>query len=111
MPTPSTLPEMIKNVAIHEFCTRPAAAIALMNRELSPLSTFRESYRALTATPSKVLSLLSAPDVSNPAEERIFGYLTTMIGNISSSELRNFLRFVTGTSVCIAKKKQNQCSV
>ena len=53
MPTPSTLPDIIKNVAIHEFCTRPAAAIALMNRELCPLSTFRESYRALTATPSK----------------------------------------------------------
>ena len=33
-----------------------------------------------------------------------YAYLTTMIGNMQRQELRLFLRFVTGGSVCIAPK-------
>lgn len=41
---------------------------------------------------------------ANQSEERIYAYLTTMIGNMQGQELRAFLRFVTGASVCIAPK-------
>ena len=33
-------------------------------------------------------------------EERIYGYLVCMIGNMNVNEDRNFLCFVTGSSVC-----------
>lgn len=40
----------------------------------------------------------------NAAEERVYGYLTSFIGNMKLEELRLFLRFITGSSVCIDKK-------
>ena len=40
----------------------------------------------------------------NPAEDRVFGFLLAFIGNMRWSELRLFLRFVTGSSVLLAKK-------
>ena len=43
-------------------------------------------------------------DCQNPGEERILAYLTSLIGNMGTNDLHNFLRFTTGSSVCIAKK-------
>ena len=40
------------------------------------------------------------PGTKSSNEERVSAYLTTMIGNISTNELRSFLRFVTGSTVC-----------
>ena len=40
-------------------------------------------------------------DCKNPSEE---GYLTSLIGNMGTNDLQNFLRFTTGSSVCIADK-------
>ena len=56
----------------------------------------------------EVISKLNILDVFNPAEERVVGYLTTIVGNttvtsyMGPEDLRNFLRFVTGTSVLLA---------
>ena len=98
-------------MAVHEFCIKPAAAIALMNTGVhksfwatKSLQDIQRIHRALTATPSKVISMLSIPVVFNPAEERVVGYLTAMIGNMGPEDLRNFLHFVTGASVCVATK-------
>ena len=60
-------------------------------------------YSLLSVSRSKVLSLLDCQCLS-AAEERVYGYLMTMIGNMGSNDLVNFLRFVTGNSVCIASK-------
>lgn len=60
-------------------------------------------YDSLVATPDKVLGLLDVL-CTNKTEERVFGYLKTLIGNMGSDDLHNFLRFTTGSSVCIAKK-------
>lgn len=38
-----------------------------------------------------------------PNEERVFGYLLQYIGNMRVEELRTFLRYVTGSSVMLAK--------
>jgi len=35
-------------------------------------------------------------------EERILGYLPQCVRNMSTDELRQFLRFVTGSSVCLS---------
>ena len=63
----------------------------------------KKLYDSLVATPDKVLDLLDVL-CTNHAEQRVFGYLKSMIGNMGPDDLRNFLRFVTGSSVCIAKK-------
>ena len=49
--------------------------------------------------------MLEIPDTVNPAEDRVVVFLNTMIGNMTNHEdLRNFLRFVTGASVCLGTK-------
>ena len=40
----------------------------------------------------------------NSAEDRVFGYLLSFVGNMKQNELRLFLRFVTGSSVLLAKQ-------
>ena len=40
----------------------------------------------------------------NSAEDRVFGFLLTFIGSIKQNELRQFLRFVTGSSELLAKQ-------
>ena len=43
---------------------------------------------------------LLQPEFKSMNEEQIYGYLVCMIGNMNVNEGRNFLRFVTGSSVC-----------
>ena len=51
-----------------------------------------------------VLLKLDLSEASNASVELVCGYLMTMIGNMQPLQLRLFLRFVTGASVCIAPK-------
>ena len=55
-------------------------------------------------SPDKVIALLDSSDAVRPAEEHIYDYLRLMLGNMRSSELKLFLRFVTGSRVCITSK-------
>lgn len=112
IPTPSNLPNLIVQVARFEFCSKPAGAIAMIHSGIPPthkqfweqlgIDGISELYAALTVSPEKVRNLLSC-DCTNPAEERVFGYLSNMIDNMGASDVRNFLRFTTGSSVCVAK--------
>ena len=70
------------------------------------VSEFFDLYKALSATPERVLSLIEEPDNMNSAEERIFLYLTTFVSNIRQDDLRLFLRFVTGSSVLLGESIQ-----
>ena len=65
-------------------------------------------YLALTATPFKVLSLLSEPTFLNASQETVFGYLQEFIGNMTRDQVKMFLRFVTGSSVCSTKEIEVQ---
>ena len=114
IPKPATLIDIIEQVAKYELCTMPAAAITLLSSGV-PLNhqsfwakkspaDIQSLHHRLTATPLKVISFLDSGTAHNPSEERITSYLTTMIGNMQPSELRLFLRFVTGASVCISSK-------
>ena len=40
----------------------------------------------------------------NETQDRVAGYLGVFVGNLSTDLLRRFLRFVTGSSVCLAEK-------
>ena len=61
-------------------------------------------YKVLVATPQRVLSLLKEPDCRTAAEGKVFGYLTTLIGDMKRQELSSLIRFITGSSVLIAKE-------
>ncbi len=63
-------------------------------------------YLALTATPAKVLQCIEEPPLFQPSEQRIFDYLTQYIGRMKVEEVQLFLRFCTGSSVCIEKRIQ-----
>ena len=61
-------------------------------------------YRALHASPAKILELIEEPFFDNPAQQRVFNFLSDFVGNMKPDEGRIFLRFVTGSSVCLAKR-------
>ena len=114
VPSPSNVKQLILRVARHLFIGKPMGALYALNSgvpipyhcfmEQLSIDTLFRLYKALNATTSAVLSLLEEPDDMNPAEERVFGYLHSFICNMKQSELRLFLRFVTGSSVLLAKK-------
>ena len=51
-----------------------------------------------------MLNLLVFPENESINQQRVCGYLKTMIGNMSNNEVRTLLRFITGSSVCSAKR-------
>ena len=60
-------------------------------------------YKTMLLSPSKVLSLLVEPHTKDDTEEKTWFYLRSYIGNMSSDELRRFVRFVTGSFVISVK--------
>ena len=110
LPSPYNLKSCIEHIAQYEFITRPAAAVFAvysgiplthqgfwMQQSVQSMSMI---YQKLTVTAEKVRGMLVLPQAQSPNEERVYGYLTTMIGNMNTNELRSFLRFVTGSTVC-----------
>ena len=53
-------------------------------------------------SPAKVLKMFDDAEGTDANEERILGYLRQFVGSMSTDELRQFLRFVTGSSVCLS---------
>jgi len=114
MPTPKNLQDIVRQVAKYLFVTKPAAGIAMINSGIptahlefwsnKSLQDLREIYRCLSVSRKKVLGLLTVPYFSKPQEEMVFGFLQAMIGIMSQKELRLFMRFVTGSSVCATSK-------
>lgn len=111
IPKPLTWTSEVEKIAKYEFCIKPAAGIAEINSGLAfrdywakkTPSEVHSLHCRLSATPSKVISILDI-QTSNLSEQRVSGYLTTMLGNLSMQDVRLFLRFATGASVCIAPK-------
>ena len=113
IPKPGNFFQLITGIAKFHFLRKPAAAIAEIHSGIPEVHSrfwqklsigdFYAIYNALQASPAKVLALLDDESCSNKSEERIFGYLRQYIGNMQPDEIRNFLRFVTGSSVCSSK--------
>ena len=112
LPTPSNLISTIKRVSEYEFIVKPAAAIALIHSGIpkshkdywstKSMEDLCSMYDQLTVSSKKVLSLLKSSEAKSINEVRVYDYFTTMIGNMSTEELRPLLRFITGSSVCSA---------
>ena len=58
----------------------------------------------LNATTSAVLGLIEDPGDMNSAEDRVLGFLLSLVGDMKQNDLRLFLRFITDSSVLLAKK-------
>ena len=44
--------------------------------------------------------MIKHAEFKDPNEERVYGYLRQMLSTFESQQLRHFLRFVTGSTVC-----------
>ena len=115
IPSPDTLQKTILQASRYEFIVKPCAALTAMHSGIpkkhmpfwNKLSVceLHSLYLSLSATPAKVISLLDVGDsIVDPNKERIFKYLIQFVGNMDNDELRSFLRFVTGSSVCSSRK-------
>ncbi len=61
-------------------------------------------YKAMNATPSKVLAIIEEPDDPddmNMAQAKALSFLKTFVANSNPDDLRVLLRFITGSSVMI----------
>lgn len=112
VPNHRNFKEMLMQVARYEFLVKPMAAISLIHdgipilhspfwNRLSVEDAFR-LYMTLTANPGKVVSILQSLPL-NSNEERVFTYLKQFIGSMNQDDVRKFLRFTTGSSVCLTK--------
>ena len=114
MPSPSNIKQLVLRVARHQFLGKPLGALYALNSgvpiphhsfwELFSIDTLFRLYKVLNATTSAVLGLIEDPGDMNSAEDRVFGFLLTFVGNMKQNELRLFLCFVAGSSVLLAKK-------
>ena len=109
LPTPDNLSKLILDAVKYEFVVKPFAAITAMRSGVPKehqnfwdgmtIMEMYELYRALSANPVKVITLIEGT-ATTPSEERVLSYLHQFIGTMSCDEIRAFLRFVTGSSVC-----------
>ena len=112
IPTNKTIKGLLIRIARCEFLSKPLAAVTLMNNGIpsahkpwwqsKSVDDFYRVYVALTATPTKVLETLHV-DTANQNEERVLTYLQQFIGSMKQDMVRRFLRFTTGSSVCLSK--------
>jgi hypothetical protein len=111
IPRPNTIKRIVLQIATFEFKTKPSAAIAAMSSGIPPLhgafwqtmsiGKFYSIYRSASVSTSKVLSMLDDSTItSSPSEELVMSYLRQYVGNMREDELRAFLRYVTGSSIC-----------
>ena len=111
MPTPDNLIELIVKVAKFQFCLKSTASVIAMHTGIPPehkrfwetqgVQGIQQLYLSLSLSRQKILSLIHC-QCKSPAEERVYGYLRSMIGNMNIKDLANLLRFATGSSVAIA---------
>ena len=110
MPRKDSLLSLFIGISMHHFVRKPAYFIAEIQSAIPQkhkpfwnaidVSEFHAIYKAQQASPSKVLAMIEDPIASNAIEERIYNYLQQFVGSLRDDEVRAFLRFSTGSSVC-----------
>ena len=111
VPQPANLRCVVLDVAKFEFSIKPATAISIIHSGLSPahrqfwseqsINDLHDIYASLTVSPVRVLSMIEDPCCTTANQERVMLYLRQLIGSMSQNELRAFMRYVTGASVCL----------
>ena len=114
VPTPKTIRQQITNVARFTFIIKPTAALAMIHSGIPQqhrpfwdkmgIAGLLSTYKAQSVCPAMVLMMIDGAEGQNATQERVLGYLRQYIGNMGADELRTFLRFTTGSSVCSALK-------
>ena len=56
-------------------------------------------YKCMSVSVFKVLSLIKEPILDTQRKEEVWMYIRRFVGNMTTDELRTFLRFVTGSFV------------
>ena len=112
VPKPNNVKTMILQASSYTFIIQPTAALVTMHSGVPQqhLSFWRglgvtglySIYGAQSVSPAKVLKMFEDEVGTDANEERILGYLRQYVGSMSTDELRQFLRFVTGSSVCLS---------
>jgi len=113
LPTSQLLRHQIIQAAHYEYLVKPSAALQAISAGIPPshlcfwskmpIPGFCEVFHALAASPEKVIESITEPVFEDQNEERVFGYLTQYVGNLSVTDARCFLRFTTGSSVCVTQ--------
>ena len=113
-PRPVGFRDALVKVATYEFLSKPTAALAIIHSGIPQqhhsfwdrvdVASLLSIYQAQHASPATVLKMLEDAEGNDAAEERVLGYLRQFAGNMSSDELRTFLRFVTGSTSCSGLK-------
>lgn len=111
IPTPVNLSSLITTIAKHEFLVKPVGAILAMHNGIpqehrafwakTSIKLLLNVYNASNATASAVLNIIREPHCKNNSEESAYNYLIQYVGNLREDGLRNFLRFVTGSSALV----------
>ena len=113
LPTHLNLKELLLRVARYEFMIKPLAGVSLIHGGIPLLhwqfwndisvNDLHRLYLTLTGNPAKVVSILNSVPC-NANEERVFEYLQQFVGSMNHDNIRRFLRFTTGSSVCLTSK-------
>lgn len=111
VPTPANIKQLVTSVAKHLLIGKCLGQLYTMSsgvpiahiefwKEITAVKLF-DLYKALNATPEKVLAIIEEPEDMNMAQTKAFSFLTTFLANASPDTLRLLLRFITGSSVMI----------
>ena len=116
VPQPTNIKSILLDVAKFEFLLKPATAISIMHSGISAthnvfwsqqsIDDLHDIYSTLTVSPARVLSMIEDPCCTTANRECMMSYLRQLVGNMSQNELRAFMRFVTGASVCLDQSIQ-----
>ena len=111
VPSPGNLKSTLLCIARHEFLVKPLGAIYAMHSGIPgkhkafwkdmKLECFLKIYLRASASVSSVLGIIKEPPLMDPSQSVVYGYLQKYVGNMKNSEVRDFLRFVTGSSALI----------
>ena len=114
LPVPQQFYQIIGQVANYEFLSKPSAALVMVNSGIPAqhkpywdsisASDLFSVYQAQSVSACTVLKMLEDAVGDDASQERILGYLRQFVGSMGSDALRNFLRFVTGSSACSSLK-------
>lgn len=113
VPSYCNMRKVIIEVAKYEFVVKLLAAITMMSTGIphshaafwsgKSVEEFHSLYLGLTATSAKIVEIIDC-DPADKNEERVLGYLKQYVGSMAQDKVRRFLRFTTGSSVCMTRK-------
>lgn len=112
-PTPANLKIQLIQSSRYECVVKPAAAIQAIRlgipsyhipfwQQLS-IDQLYDIYLALTASPERIIEMITETEGLDHDQERILAYLYQFIGTMKPQEAKAFLRFVTRTCVCTSQ--------